>query len=115
MDSRLTLGTGTVGDRNVTCMRDNGSTVCVLRHSLARRHEFTGKTRKLLLLNSAPLEAPEVRVCVMTPFYSGWINAVTLESPLYDLVIGNIPGATNGLSKNVDSDVRCIGVAGRLW
>ena len=47
------------------------------------------------------MEAPEIRVCVNTPFYSGRITAVTLVSPLYDLVIGNIPGATNGMSKSM--------------
>lgn len=99
-DDRLILGEGTVGDRKVKVMRDNGATVCTLRHSLARGHEFTGVSRKVHLLNSAVVEAPEVRVRVDTPFYSGWITAVTLEEPLYDLVIGNITGARNGLTRD---------------
>lgn len=99
-DDRLNLSKGWVGDREVTVMRDSGSTICTLRHSLARSHEFTGKRRKIWLLNSAPVIAPEVKIQVRSPYYTGWIMAVTLETLLYDLVIGNIPGVTNGVSKN---------------
>ena len=94
-DDRLILGTGTVGDREVTVMRDNGATVCVLRHCLAREHEFTGAHRTVWLLNGEPIVAPEVEVWVDTPFYQGWITAVTLEKPLYDLVIGNVAGVSD--------------------
>ena len=99
-DARLNLSEGMVGDRKVTVMRDNGSTICTLRHSLARSHEFTGQRKKLWLLDGTPVVAPEVKVKVRTPYYTGWITAVTLETPLYDLVIGNIDGATNSSNKD---------------
>lgn len=43
--------------------------------------------------------APEVRVRVDTPFYVGFITTAGLLSPMYDLVIGNIPGVANGKVK----------------
>ena len=94
------MGAGFVGDRKVTVMRDEGSTICALRYSLVRGHEFTGKTVRMLLMNSMPVNAPEVRVKVKTPYYSGWLTAVALETPLFDLIIGNIPGATGGPCKD---------------
>ena len=69
-DDRLILGAGTVGDREVTVMRDNGATVCTLRQCLAREDEFTGARHTVWMLNGEPIEAPEVEVWVDTPFYS---------------------------------------------
>ena len=77
-------------------MRDSGSTVCTLQRGLAREHEFTGRRLELSMLNGSVVSAPEVKVRVKTPYYSGWITAAALERPLYDLVIGNIAGAKNG-------------------
>ena len=76
------MGTGKVGEKKVSVMRDSGSTVCTLRRSLARRHEFTGRHLELSMLNSAVVSAPEVSVLVEAPYYSGWITAAALENPL---------------------------------
>ena len=99
-DSRLIKGKGTVGGRKVTVMRDNGSTVCILRRGLARAHEYTGRELRLCMIDGTVTVAPEVRVCVKTPFYSGWIKAAVLDTPICDVIIGNITGVTDSLSRH---------------
>ena len=89
-----------MGDRKVKVMRDPGATVCVVRRKLVRQHEFTGRECKLYMLNGSLVAAPEARIKVSTPFYTGYINAASLQAPLYDLVIGNIRGARNGPAKD---------------
>ena len=40
-------------------------------------------------------EAPIAEIKVDTPYYTGVTQAICLRDPLFDLVIGNIPGARN--------------------
>ena len=40
-------------------------------------------------------EAPIDEIKVDTPYYTGVTQAICLRNPLFDLVIGNIPGARN--------------------
>ena len=37
--------------------------------------------------------APLARVDVDKPFYDGTVEALCLKDPLFDLIIGNVPGA----------------------
>jgi len=36
---------------------------------------------------------PGAQIYVQTPFFSGLTTAICMENPIYDLVIGNVPGA----------------------
>ena len=99
-DSLLIKGKGTVSGKEVTVMRDNGSTVCILRRCLASAHEYTGSVLHLRLIDGSMAEAPEVRVRVKTPFYSGWITAAALDTPICDLIIGNISGVVDSFSRD---------------
>ena len=97
----LNLGTGRMGGRKVEVMRDGGANTCVVRHSLVQDHEFTGRSHRLKTIDGTELMAPEAALHVDTPYYKGHLTALALEKPLFDLVIGNIAGATNGLSESV--------------
>ena len=39
------------------------------------------------------LKGPFANVEINTPYYSGTVEALCLRDPLYQLIIGNIPGA----------------------
>ena len=70
----LVLLASYVGECPVTVLRDSGSNGVVVRRSLVDDAQLTGKTR------------------VRTPIFKGEIDALCLETPVYDLVIGNIKG-----------------------
>ena len=37
--------------------------------------------------------APVVHIMVDTPYFTGQFDALSVEKPVYDIVVGNIPGA----------------------
>ncbi|XP_060070207.1 uncharacterized protein LOC132550192 [Ylistrum balloti] len=84
---------GYVGDQLVTVLRDSGSDGIVVRRSLVEPSQMTGRTQVCYLVDKTPIYAPVAKVFVDTPFYTGHCEAWTLETPLYDLIIGNISGA----------------------
>ena len=82
-------------------MRDGGATTCVVRHSLVHAEEFTGKVTRLRMIDGTEISAPEVTLEVDTPYFKGHLTALAVKKPLFDLVIGNIDGATNGSTTSV--------------
>ena len=46
-----------------------------------------------MMVNSRLEEFPVAWIQVDTPVFSGYMQALCLPNPIYDLVIGNIPGA----------------------
>ncbi|XP_069109726.1 uncharacterized protein [Argopecten irradians] len=84
---------GYVGEHLVTALRDSGSDGIVVRRSLVDSSQMTGRTQVCYLVDKTPVYAPIAYVFIDTPFYTGHCEAWTLETPLYDLIIGNVEGA----------------------
>ena len=74
-------------------LRDTGCTTAVVRESLCQKRAFTGEQQACLLIDGTVIVKPVVTIHVDTPFYRGQVRAIAMERPVYDVVIGNIPGA----------------------
>ena len=57
--------------------------------------DFTGSMDYVMTIDRTLKEAPIAEFKVDTPYYTGVAQAICLRDPLFDLVIGNIPGARN--------------------
>ena len=88
----LPLMKGLIGDQVVTVLRDTGSTGVMVKADLVHPSQFTGRNQKLMMVNSRLEEFPVAWIQVDTPVFSGYVQALCLPNPIYDLVIGNIPG-----------------------
>ena len=55
--------------------------------------QFTGDFNVMLLIDSTARKVPIVKIDVDTPYLKGQVDAQCLLDPIYDLVIGNEPGA----------------------
>ena len=88
----LPLMKGLIGDQVVTVLRDTGSTGVMVKADLFHPSQFTGRNQKLMMVNSRLEEFPVALIQVDTPVFSGYVQALCLPNPIYDLVIGNIPG-----------------------
>jgi len=55
--------------------------------------KLTGKEKRCILIDGTVRYTPVAEILVETPFYSGVSTAVCMKNPIYDLVIGNVPGA----------------------
>ena len=58
-----------------------------------RKEDFTGSMGYVMAIDLTLKEAPIAEIKVDTPYYTGVTQAICLRDPLFDLVIGNIPGA----------------------
>ena len=63
-----------------------------LRRDLVSDHQLTGEITKCVLIDGTVREAPVARLQVNTPYYNGWVSALCMKNPLYDLILGNIQG-----------------------
>ena len=49
----------------------------------------------MMTVNRTLIRAPMARIEVDTPFNTGTVEAMCMKDPLFDLIIGNVPGARN--------------------
>ena len=84
---------GTVNGKKVRMMRDTGATCVVVKKDLVEQKQFTGQQRCCKYIDGTENYFPVAKIEVDTPYYSGTTEALCIDTPLYDLVIGNISGA----------------------
>ena len=78
---------------NVSVLRDTGCSGGIIRRSMCSEDSFTGETRTCVMINGDTFTAPVVNIMVDTPYFIGRLSALSLEKLVYDIVVGNIPGA----------------------
>ena len=77
-----------------------------------KKDDFTGSMGYVMVIDRTLKDALIVEIKVDTPYYTGVAQAVCLQDPLFDLVIGNIPGARN-LDDPVPGVKKCAAVVTR--
>lgn len=105
LTDRLPVRTGKAGKRVVTILRDTGCNTVVVRRSLISDEDLTGTSKAVYLVDGTVRVLPEARLSMCTPFFSGEVTALCMESPIYDIILGNIPGALAAGESNPDWDV----------
>ena len=89
------LAIGKVGENVVEVLRDTGYNAVIVRRGLVKEDDFTGSMGFVMAIDRTLKEAPISKIKVNTPYYTGVTQAICLRDPLFDLVIGSIPGARN--------------------
>ncbi|XP_066965511.1 uncharacterized protein [Macrobrachium rosenbergii] len=103
---KLNTAPGEVEGTPVLVMRDTGCTTVLVRKSLVSKDKFTGKLVNVVMANSEVYVYQEAEIFVKCPYFTGKTLAACLENPLYDLIIGEIPGAT--LGQDLDSHAGAV-------
>jgi len=83
---------GYVKGKKVTVLRDTGCSSVVVRAALVSKEEYTGGTRKCLLMDGTPKFCPIALITISTPYIEGKVEAMVMDNPVYDLIIGNVQG-----------------------
>ena len=91
----MPLATEKAGKNEVEVLRDTGCNGVIVRRELVKEEDFTGSMGYVMAIDRTLKEAPIAKIKVDTPYYKGVTQAICLRDPLFDLVIGNIPGARN--------------------
>ena len=84
---------GRIGDRTVKVLRDTGCSGVIVRRSLVDEAHLTGEMGHMMMVDRTVKRAPIARIDIDTPYYAGVVEALCLLDPLFDLIIGNVPGA----------------------
>ena len=84
---------GRVGDKAFDVLRDTGCSGVVVKKDLVSEEQYTGESSSMLLIDNTVRKVPIAKISVDTPYFSGQIEAECLPDTIYDLIIGNVPGA----------------------
>ena len=91
--SRLPTAIGTVNGKEVRVLRDTGCTGVVVRRSLVSDGQMLNKQSGVTLINNYNQRCPMARINIDCPFFKGTTDALCIDDPAHDLVIGNIEGS----------------------
>jgi hypothetical protein len=86
---------GYVGSEKVSVLRDSGCSGVVVKKNLVKQSDMTGKIQHCVLIDGTVRKVPVARVSVDTPYFVGVTDALCMENPVYDLILGNITGVRN--------------------
>jgi len=84
--------TGYVGEKKVNVLRDSGCSTVVVKNSLVSKHQMSDVNENCVMLDGTVRCFPVAQIQVDTPYFVGSVKALCLENPLYELVLGNVPG-----------------------
>ena len=82
---------GFVNGHKVKVMRDKGSTMVVVNSSLVSSSQFLGREVQCSLVDGTLHSYPVAKIHVDCPYLKGYVEAAVMKSPLFDLVVGNVP------------------------
>ena len=91
----MPLATGKVGENEVEVFHNTGCNDVIVRRELVRKDNFTNSMGYVMEIDVTLKKAPIAEIRVDTPYYTGVTQAICLRDPLFNLVIGNIPGSRN--------------------
>ena len=80
---------GRVLEKNVSVLRDTGCSSIVVKRSLVNDCNLTGNEHMAVLIDGIVRRFPIATTHVDTPYYTGNVEAMSMEQPIYDLIIGN--------------------------
>ncbi|XP_070392513.1 uncharacterized protein [Dermacentor albipictus] len=83
---------GVLQGRKVSVLRDTGSNIVMVRRSMVSDRDITGTEAPVRLADGTVRRMPMARASLLTPYYCGWIEARCVKEPLYDVILGNVPG-----------------------
>ena len=89
----------------VTVLRDTGCSSAVVRKELVKDEQLTGRIQRCILIDGTVRSAPVAEILVDSPYFKGRIEALCMSKPIYDLILGNIPGMREPNSLDVNWDM----------
>jgi hypothetical protein len=97
-DYKMPVLQGYLGKQTVAILRDTGCSGVIVRRNLVREDQLTGRHKLCVLIDGTIRKPPEAIIDVDSPYYCGKLRALCFEKPVYDLILGNVPGVRDAKS-----------------
>ncbi|XP_078336880.1 uncharacterized protein LOC144626502, partial [Crassostrea virginica] len=92
--SIMPISAGYVDGKPVTVLRDTGCSGIVIRKcTVAKGCFIVGKEQVCVLADGSKVTVPVAEVYIDSSYLKGRYEAWCMENPVYDLIVGNVPGA----------------------
>ena len=88
--NQLPVVDGRIGSHMVTVLRDTGCSGVVVKKSLVAPDQFTGNCRRCILIDGTVRQFPTALVQISCSLFVGTTEALCMETPVFDVIIGNI-------------------------
>ena len=89
LENGLRVTKGFIDGKPVSVLRDTGATTIFVSDSVVSG-DISEKKREVTLANGDVHMCPEVKVHVESPYITGTVDALVLNNPFADVVVGNI-------------------------
>ena len=88
----LPTSTGLLNGHAIEAMRDSGCSGVVVKTEYVRPSQYTGRYRLCLMVDGTARKVPVANVSIDCPYFVETAEAMVMNTPVYDLILGNIPG-----------------------
>jgi len=95
LKGKMPVSEGVVNGKTVSLLRDTGCSMIVVKRSLVADEQLTGKVIVCMMIDGTARKNQTAWIDIDTPYLSGKVEAVCMDRPLYDLIIGNVTGVSD--------------------
>jgi len=103
--AKMPVSDGCLDGRKIRVLIDTGCSTVVMRRGLVSEDKFTGNIVVCVMIDGTARRNPTALVNIDTRYLSGTVEAVCMERPLYDVIIGNVPGVQHDVSEKTTVEV----------
>ena len=90
MRDKLPVGSGKLESHDVTILRDTGCSGVVVKKSLVRPEQFTGRYKLCMFIDRTIRKFPIALVNIDCPWFVGKVEALCVDTPVFDVCLGEI-------------------------
>ena len=105
MGKSMPVVQGVLNGKLDTVLRDTGCSSAVVRQEIVKDEQLTGRIQRCILIDGTVRSAPVAEILVDSPYFKGKIEALCMSKPIYDLILGNIPGVREPNNPDVNWDM----------
>ena len=90
---RLPTSPCLLNNQETTLLRDTGCTGVVVHKRLIKEGQYTGINKLILMIDGSIKRVPVAKVNLDCAYFTGEVEAMVMDTPVYDVILGNIMGS----------------------
>ena len=92
-DKSMPVIEGYINKKRVNVLRDTGSDLIIVKSDLVKPEQMINKYKECRLVDKTTRKWPMAKVKLDNPYFTGTCEVLTVDTPVYDVIVGNVPGA----------------------